>query len=189
MHASGCAVWPQEGNGHLWLISIPRKGWSFPSCVWASCAKVFSICALTNFFSSCFRGRTSFGCYLTVKTMVEFISIYSYHKLPASFGKHWVIMPTHLVPKVSHWGCCLWKRGEWVVCFTTVLVFLIDWQGQPARDVPLEDILCWLSRISCGFHVVLSAWCPLVSYSPRMHINVHNSLISNSQKVEKNKMV
>ena len=25
MHALGCAGWPQEGNGHLWLISILRK--------------------------------------------------------------------------------------------------------------------------------------------------------------------
>ena len=146
MHASGCAGWPHEGNNHLWLISIPKKGWSLPSGVWVWCAKVFSTCALISLFSSCFPVSTFFGCYLTVKTTVTFISMNSYHKLPASCRKHWIIMPTHLVHKVSHWDCWLWKIGE-MNCVLHHSPFVPNWLAGSAS-----------LRCTPGGHSSLTYW-------------------------------
>ena len=47
-------------------------------------------------FASCI------AAYVTIETMLEFISMKSYDKIPASWKKHCVIMYPHLVPKVSH---------------------------------------------------------------------------------------
>ena len=45
-----------------------------------------------SLFSSCFPAGHSIGAYLTVETMVEFISNKSHHKLPVSWRKNWVII-------------------------------------------------------------------------------------------------
>ena len=50
------------------------------------------MCHHKSLLSSCFPAGTSIGAYLTVKTMVEFISMNGYQKLPAYLRKHWVIM-------------------------------------------------------------------------------------------------
>lgn len=127
----------QERNDDLWVISIPPKGRCLLRVVWASSGKGFlNMCPYKSLFSSCLPAGTSIAAYVTIETMLEFISMKSYDKIPASWKEHCVIMYPRLVPKVSHWGACLWRKGEWGVGFISVLVFLIDKQGQPAWGVP-----------------------------------------------------
>ena len=146
-------------------------------CVRLVCKGPLNMCPHKSLFSPCFPAHPSTGAYLTVETMVEFISMNSYQKLPASWRKHWVIMfcpySSHLVPKVSHWGCWLWRKWEGVVCFTIVLVFQIDYQDQQAWGVPLGTVF-WLSGTSWVSCEVLTSWCLLVAYSPRMHYIAQN---------------
>ena len=61
-------------------------------CVSLVCEGLLNTCPRKFFFSSCFPAGTSIGAYLTVETMMEFISMNSYHKLPCSWRKHWVLI-------------------------------------------------------------------------------------------------
>ena len=85
--ADKCMLWVVMDDPKKEMTTCRKERVQLAQWCVSSCAQVFSTCTLTN-FSSCFPARLSFAFYLTVETMVEFISMNSYHKLPASWRKH-----------------------------------------------------------------------------------------------------
>ena len=83
---------PMQEMTSFGSLVFPARGGACPElcepCVQRSSPHVPS----KSLFSSCFLAGSSLGAYLTAKTMVEFISTNSCHKLPASWTKHCVIL-------------------------------------------------------------------------------------------------
>ena len=77
---------------HVMPGVFPGRGELAQGCVRLVCKGPLNMCPHKSIFSPCFPARTSTGAYLTFETMVEFICMNSYQKLPASWRKHWVIM-------------------------------------------------------------------------------------------------
>lgn len=129
MHASGWAGWSQDGNDHLRLTSIPRKGVELAQrCVSLVCKGLINVCPHTSLFSSYFPAGISIGANLTVETTMEFISMKSYHKFPASWRKHWVITSC---PSSSHGLSLRWlvleERGR--SCVLHLSPCVMNWQA------------------------------------------------------------
>ena len=168
MHTSGCAGWSQDGTDHLRLTSIPRKGVELAQmCVSLVCKGLLNMCHHKSFSSSCFPAGTSIGAYLTVETMVEFISKNSYHKLPCSWRKHWVIMSC---PSSSQGLSLRWlvleERGTSCVLHRSPCV--MNWQtgSSSLRCAPGDTVFGFMGLPAFP---VKCLWCPRVAYSPWMY--------------------
>ena len=170
MHASGffsvinCRKWPPATDYYL------QEGMELAqSCVSLVCKGLLNICLHKFLFSSCFPAGTSTGASITVKNMLEFISMNNFHKLPDSWRKHWVIMPC--LPSSqgpSFKLLALEERGMSCGLHCSPCVPNGAAGSARLRGAP-GDTVCCFSGTSLIFLEMLTSWCILVAYSARMH--------------------
>ena len=155
--------WPE--NDQYFHEGVDFAQW----CVSLVCKSLHNMFPHKSLSSSCFPAGISIGAYLTVETMVEFISMNSYYKLPASCRKHWITMPCLSSPQCFSLRWISLEEGWMNFALHHSSCVPPDLAGSTSLSCAPEVTVFWHSGTSWLSCEVLTSWCPLVAYSPTMY--------------------